>query len=171
VGAAVRAGQALDVLGNWTISGVNTMLSGEPATLTYSAAAAFQVSGINQDFRGANNYRPNVTGDPYGDRNSVTTYLNGANVVVPTDPSQPFGNAERNSVRGPWYWQMDLVASKDFVLPVGSQTRLQVRFEAFNVLNRTNFRAPNSNRNSANFGTITNAYDARQLQLGVKLTF
>jgi hypothetical protein len=159
------------ILGGWTLSGVNTMLSGEPATLTYTAAAAFQVSGINQDFRGANNYRPNVIGDPYGDKNSVTTYLNPANVVVPTDPSQPFGNAERNSIRGPWYWQMDLVASKDFALPVGNQTRLQVRFEAFNVLNRTNFRAPNSNRNSANFGTITNAYDARQLQLGVKLTF
>ncbi len=159
------------ILGGWTISGVNTMLSGEPATLTYTPAAAFQVSGIQQDFRGANNYRPNVIGDPYGDKKSVLNYLNPANVVVPTDPSQPFGNAKRNSVRGPWYWQMDLVVAKDFGLPAGSRTRLQVRFEAFNVLNRTNFRAPNSNRNSANFGTITNAYDARQLQLGVKLTF
>jgi hypothetical protein len=158
-------------LGGWTISGINTMQSGEPATLNYTAPAAFQVSGINQDFRGANNYRPNVVGDPYGDRNSTTNYLNRDNVVIPTDPSQPFGNARRNSVRGPWYWSVDLVGSKDFALPIGNQTRLQVRIEAFNLFNRTNFRAPNINRSSGNFGTITSAYDARQLQLGVKLTF
>ena len=105
---------------------------------------SFEVSGINQDFRGSNNYRPNVVGDLYGDKNSVTSYLNQTNVVIPTDPSQPFGNAERNSVRGPWFWQVDFVASKDFTLPIGSQTNLQFRLEAFNLFNRTNFRAPNA---------------------------
>jgi hypothetical protein len=49
--------------------------------------------------------------------------------------------------------------------------RVQVRFEAFNVLNRVNFRAPNANRSNANFGTITGTFDARQMQLGVKLIF
>jgi hypothetical protein len=158
-------------LGGWTLSGINTMASGEVATLQYSPAASFQVSGIQQDFRGANNYRPNVNGDPYGDRDSVTTYLSRDTVTAPTDPSQPFGNAPRNSVRGPWFWQMDLVAAKDFPLPLGDQTRIQVRFEAFNVLNKTNFRAPNANRSAGNYGTITATQDARQLQLGVKLTF
>ena len=43
--------------------------------------------------------------------------------------------------------------------------------EAFNLLNKVNFRAPNANRSAGNFGTITSTYDARQLQLGVKLTF
>jgi hypothetical protein len=43
--------------------------------------------------------------------------------------------------------------------------------EAFNLLNRTNFRAPNANRSAANYGTITAAYDARQIQLGVKVLF
>lgn len=66
---------------------------------------------------------------------------------------------------------MDIVAAKDFPLPVGTQTRIQVRFEAFNVLNRVNFRAPNANRSSGNFGTITQTFDARQMQLGVKLVF
>ena len=94
-----------------------------------------------------------------------------ANVVAPTDQSQPFGNAERNSVRGPFFWQVDFVASKNFALAVGSRTQLQFRFEAFNLLNRTNLRAPNGNRSQAAFGTITQTYDARQLQLGVKLLF
>jgi hypothetical protein len=158
-------------LGGWTISGINTMASGEPATLQYSPSTSFQVSGIQQDFRGANNYRPNVVGDPYGDRDSVTSYLSRDNVVLPLDASQPFGNAPRNSVRGPWFWQMDMVAAKDFPLPFRDQMRLQVRVEAFNVLNKVNFRAPNANRSASNFGTITGTFDARQLQLGVKLTF
>jgi len=107
----------------------------------------------------------------YGDRDSVTTYLSRDTVTVPTDPSQPFGNAPRNSVRGPWFWQMDLVAAKDFPLPIGPQTRIQVRLETFNVLNKVNFRAPNANRSAADYGTITTTFDARQLQLGIKLTF
>ena len=129
------------------------------------------MSGINQEFRGSNNYRPNVIGDPYGDKNSITDYFNHANVVIPTDPSQAFGNAERNSVSGPWFWQLDFVASKNFRLPIGSQTNLQIRIEAFNLFNRTNFSAPSGNRSSAAFGTITSTYDARQVQLGVKVTF
>ena len=125
-------------LGGWTISGISTMASGEPVTLQYTPSAAFQVSGITQIFRGANNYRPNVNGDPYGDKNSVTNYLSLTNVTVPTDPSQPFGNAKRNNVSGPGYWNVDFVASKEFAIPLGDQTRLQFRFEAFNLFNRTN---------------------------------
>ena len=75
-------------VGGWTFSGINTMTSGAPVTLTYTPAATFVVSGINQEFRGSNNYRPNVIGDPYGDKNSITSYFNHANVVIPTDPSQ-----------------------------------------------------------------------------------
>ncbi len=96
-----------------------------------------------------------MVGDPYGDRSSVLTYLNRDAVVIPTDLSQPFGNAPRNSVRGPGFWQLDVVAGKEFPLPVGDQTRIQIRIEAFNVLNRTNFRGPIGNRSNAAFGTIT----------------
>jgi hypothetical protein len=139
--------------------------------MTYTPGSTFVVSGISQEFRGSNNYRPNVTGDPYGDKSSTTNYLSTTNVVLPTDASQPFGNSTRNSVSLPWFWQLDFVASKNFRLPIGSQTNLQIRIEAFNLLNRTNFRDISANRSSANFGTITSTYDARQIQLGVKVTF
>jgi hypothetical protein len=89
---------------------------------------------------------------------------------VPTDNSQPFGNAERNSVRGPRFWQIDLVASKRFALG-WRDAAAEFRLEFFNLLNRTNFRAPNSNRSAGAFGTITASYDPRQVQLGVKLSF
>ena len=155
--------------GRWGAS--TSMTSGEVATLTYTPATAFIVSGIAQDFRGANNYRPNQNGDPYGDTSSVTNYLSRDTVTLPMDPNQPFGNAPRNSVHGPWFWQLDAIASKDFQLPFGSNTRAQFRIEAFNLLNRTNFRAPNANRTNPNYGSITTAYDARQLQLGFKVNF
>ncbi|MDP2055938.1 MAG: TonB-dependent receptor, partial [Acidobacteriota bacterium] len=102
------------ILGGWQIAGINTVTPGERVTLTYGPSAAAQVSGIQQDFRGANNYRPNVNGDVLvadGSR-TVQNYLNRDAVSLPTDPSQPFGNAERNSVRGPRFWSLDMQASK-----------------------------------------------------------
>ncbi len=164
---------ALDVLlGGWQIAGVNTFAAGDPVTLTYTPGPTFQVSGIQQDFRGANNYRPNVNGDPLvpEDSRTVQNYLSRDTVVVPTDPSQPFGNAERNSLRGPRFWGLDVQATKrvDMPWPNGA---LELRLEAFNVLNRSNFRAPNGNRSANAYGTITTTYDPRILQVGVKLSF
>jgi hypothetical protein len=157
------------LIGGWQIAGINWVYAGEPVTFTYTPGATSVVSGIAQDFRGANNYRPNVTCDPLasGADRTIANWFNKACVVAPTDPSQPFGNASRNSVRGPLFWQFDLSASKRFDL--GGPAQFEFRFEAFNLLNRTNFRAPNGNRSAAAFGTITSTYDPRQLQLGFKL--
>jgi hypothetical protein len=157
------------LIGDWQLAGINSIFAGEPVTFTYSPAASFVVSGIQQDFRGANNYRPNITCDPLasGSERTINNYFNKACVVIPTDPSQPFGNAARNTERGPRFWQFDLAASKR--LSVGGPAQLEVRLEAFNLLNHTNFRAPNANRSSGGFGTITATYDPRQLQLGLKL--
>ena len=160
------------ILGGWQVAGINSLYAGEPVTFTYVPGATFVVSGIQQDFRGANNYRPNVVGDPLapeGER-TIANYFNRANVVLPTDPSQPFGNAERNSVRGPLFWQVDLVAAKHFTMP-WKNSRLEFRIEAFNLLNRSNFRPPNGVRTAGAFGTITSTYDPRQLQLGARFVF
>jgi Carboxypeptidase regulatory-like domain/TonB-dependent Receptor Plug Domain/TonB dependent receptor len=165
-----QVSRALDaVIGGWEIAGINSVFAGEPVTFTYTPGATFIVSGIAQDFRGANNYRPNVTCDPMasGSDRTVTNWFNKACVLIPTDPSQPFGDTARNSVRGPNLWQVDLAASKKFAL--GGPARLEFRVEAFNALNRTNFRAPNGNRSAAAFGTITSTSDPRQLQFGFRL--
>ena len=160
------------LLGGWQVAGVNTIAPGESVTLTYTPLAAFQVSAIQQDFRGANNYRPNVVGDvlmPEGSR-TPQAYLNRDAVVLPTDPSQPFGNAGRNTVRGPLLWTLDVQASKRIAAP-WPQGTIELRLEAFNVLNRTNLRAPNGNRSAAGFGSITTTYDPRILQIGIKASF
>ena len=133
---------------------VSIFTAGDPVTFIYTPTAQAQVSGIVADFRGANNYRPNLIGDPYGDRDSTTSYFNRAAFAVP-DPSQPFGNAGRNIVRGPNFWQVDFALQKHFRLPVGPNTRIEVRGEAFNLLNRVNFRPPVGNISATNFGSFT----------------
>lgn len=167
------AGPVLNaLLGGWQIAGINTVIPGEPVTLTYTPTAAQQVSGIQQDFRGANNYRPNVSGEvlvPEGER-TIANWLSRTSVTIPTDPSQPFGNAPRNSVRGPLVWTVDLVASKRFAMPWRNGS-VEFRGEFFNLLNRVNYRAPNGNRSSGGFGTITSTYDPRIIQLGLKVGF
>jgi hypothetical protein len=106
--------------------------------------------------------------NPYaqGGAQTITNWFDRSCVSLPADPSQPFGNASRNSVRGPVFWQLDTALSKKFA--VGGPASFEFRLEAFNLLNRSNFRAPNGNRSSGAFGTITSTYDARQLQLGFK---
>ena len=116
------------------------MTSGAPVTLHLHARRRVRGVGHQPGVPRARTTTGRTSiGDPYGDKNSITNYFNPTNVVIPTDPSQVFGNAPRNSVSGPWFWQLDFVASKNFRLPIGSQTNLQFRIEAFNLLNRTNF--------------------------------
>jgi hypothetical protein len=160
------------VLGGWMIAGINTVVPGETVTLTYTPLASQVVSGIQQDFRGANNYRPNVSGDPLvpeAERN-INNWLSRTTVTAPTDPSQPFGNAARNAVRGPLVWTVDMVMSKKFNMPWRNGS-FEFRGEFFNLLNRTNFRAPNGNRSAGAYGTITTTYDPRIIQFGFKASF
>jgi hypothetical protein len=152
------------VFGGWRITGINTMNSGLPVNLTYSPASAFQVSG-------APTYRPNIIGDPLtpeGQRSHMN-YLNASTVFIPTDVSRPFGNAGRNIVRGPSFFQLDLGLHKDF--PITETHRIEFRAEAFNALNKTNFNAPVGNRSANNFGTITGTHPSRELQFALKYLF
>ena len=120
---------------------------------------------------GAPTYRPNIIGDIYSAERSKDNYFNPANVVVPTESTQPFGNAARNMAHGPATYLLDMGVHKSFMLPKGGR-RLEFRVEMFNVFNRTNFGAPNGNRSATSFGTITAlATTARQIQLGVKFDF
>jgi hypothetical protein len=150
------------IVGGWRLVGINTMTSGVPVNLSYTPATAFSVSG-------SPTYRPNLLGDPVAQGGLRTVYLDPAMVEIPTDRSHPFGNAPRNSVRAPAYYQFDLGLHKVFA--IRGETRLEARIEAFNVLNKTNLQAPNGNRSSNSFGTISSAYAARQVQLGIKLYF
>lgn len=151
------------IIGGYRLTAINRVTSGRPVNITYSPSAQFSVSG---DLT----YRPNLIGDPYLDNPTPTNYFNRAAFAIPTDPSQPFGNTPRNYLRGPAFWQADIGLHKQFQL-WNEATRLEFRAEAFNLFNRTNFGAPNGNISNTNFGTITSAFPARELQLALKLYF
>jgi hypothetical protein len=51
------------------------------------------------------------------------------------------------------------------------EVRLELRFEAFNATNHTNFGVPEISFDTPSFGAIGSALDARQIQLGMKLHF
>jgi Carboxypeptidase regulatory-like domain/TonB-dependent Receptor Plug Domain len=158
------------VLGGWQFSAINTATSGQPVNLIYSESAAFDVSDLL-------NYRPNVSGSPItpeGHRiktaTSVSNFLNSATVSVPTDVTHPYGNAGRNSLRDYPFYQLDTALHKSFEL-WNEASQLDFRAEAFNILNQVNYGPPDSNRSDSQFGSITQAFPPRQLQLALKLVF
>jgi hypothetical protein len=61
---------------------------------------------------------------------------------------------------------------KEIPLEFRENARLEIRLEAFNVLNRVQFAGPDTNVGDATFGQITaQANQPRQVQLGLKLYF
>jgi hypothetical protein len=79
---------------------------------------------------------------------------------------------ERQGHVGPWFWTMDIRLSK--AIAVGPGRRLELIAEAFNATNRPNFDTPENRLTSANFGRfveLDDAYDPRQVQLGLRFSF
>ena len=91
-------------------------------------------------------------------------------------PVGVIGNAPRNSVIAPGFATVDLMLSRGITL--GGTRMLQVRFEVFNILNRTNFGFPTAEifnpdgTYSADAGQITSTVGTpRQIQLGAKIVW
>jgi Carboxypeptidase regulatory-like domain/TonB-dependent Receptor Plug Domain len=156
--------------GGWQFTVINTATSGQPVNLTYSEPTQFDVSDLLS-------YRPNVTGNPKSPRGlwvktatSLNGYLSTATVSMPTDVGHPYGNAGRNSLRDNPFYQTNAGLHKAFPL-WNESSNLDFRVEAFNALNNVNYQAPNSNRQSGSFGSITGYFPPRQIQLALKLMF
>lgn len=79
------------------------------------------------------------------------------------------GNLPRNFLNGPKYINVDLGLSKR--IRFTENIRLQLRAEAFNVMNRANFTVSDFNVNSTSFGQIRSAYSPRIIQFGARFDF
>lgn len=102
------------------------------------------------------------------------------NVLLGSDRNLDTNNNDRplgvgrNTGRGFDFASLDLRVSRRF--PVTERVDLQLIAEGFNVLNRPNFGVPNNTIGSGStplptFGQPTAAFDARQFQFGMKVTF
>jgi hypothetical protein len=157
-------------VGGWVLSGVNTMTSGQPITFRYGPSP---VTNNLPSFLGGVALRPNVTCDPVnrGDRPNPTRDYFVRSCLSAPPATAPFGNVGRNTARSDNYFNFDLAVQKRFRLPITEATSLELRAEFFNLFNRTNFQAANSDINNTAFGTISSAFPARQIQLAVKFSF
>ena len=156
-------------LGGWQLTAINSSTSGLPLNLNYNVNSGFTVSDLPT-------YRPNVTGRvlaPSSKYVKTATALNGffnaTNIQVPFT-ANPFGNSQRNSVRGPLFNQLDLGLHKGFEL-WREGTLIDFRGEAFNVFNHVNYAGPDTNKSDGTFGAITQFFPARELQVAAKLIF
>jgi len=91
-------------------------------------------------------------------------------VFFNVEPGQT-GTLGRAIINAPAFFNIDATLMKN--IKFTENTRLQLRVEAFNLLNRANFfpGASQQNINSTTFGQITSASAARQLQLAARFEF
>ncbi|HEX9927531.1 MAG TPA: TonB-dependent receptor [Pyrinomonadaceae bacterium] len=81
------------------------------------------------------------------------------------------GNLPRTIVNGPTYFNVNAALLKNITFT--ERTRLQLRMEAFNLLNNVNLtnNVQLADINSATFGQITSAGAARTIQFGARFEF
>ncbi len=156
----------------WEFSLVEQTQSGNPLNFHTS------VSG----FTGEATLRPNVTGpvqvgfSPATNGSATTvTYVQNPSVFV--NQGNAFGNLGRNTIIGPGFSNLDF----SFVKNTRIKERLnwQIRADAFDLLNQTNFGNPGTTVGSSTLGLITGGTrfpagdfgTSRQIQLAMKLIF
>jgi hypothetical protein len=157
------------VLGGWQLNGIATLMSGTPFTVFDSNDVAAQ--GSAPEITGFSAQRPNLVGNPNVGPRSVSNWLN-ASAFQRLDPianAGQFGTERRNVNIGPGYADWDFAALKNF--KVTESMRLQFRAELFDILNRTNFRLPDSDISSPTFNHILEAQPPRQVQFALKFMY
>ncbi len=128
--------------GGWRLGGILNARSGVPLNVTIARPDNVTVNGVvTPNIIGGNSrgtQRPDLVPgvDPY--LRDGSRWLNPAAFATP-EPGT-FGNLPRNYLRGPGFWQADLMASKDFRF--ARTQSLQVRVEVFNLTNRLNYGQP-----------------------------
>jgi len=168
---------------DWSFSTIYQQRTGQALTVYLGNDQA-----LNGFTSATTNQRPNqILANPYGDRNSLTNYLNPAAFSVPAQGT--YGNGSQSNIRGPGFWEWDEAVSREFQVAEGK--RVEFRAEAFNVTNSfrpgnpaTTLGAPNTfgkilcsalyNNTNGNSGCSTTPGTAggpRILQFAVKYIF
>ena len=164
------------IIGGWQTGGTMALQNGVPL--------AVNIGGVDNSQTLGGYDRPNATGvSPYPSNQAPGGWYNRAAFVEA--PPGTYGNVGRNSLSSPGVFNIDAELHKAWTMPYSDHHLLQLRFEAFNILNHPNWGGPNQNilaggaipglpANAAHsgFGVISSIVgNMRQLQIGLKYTF
>ncbi|HEX8197035.1 MAG TPA: carboxypeptidase regulatory-like domain-containing protein [Pyrinomonadaceae bacterium] len=160
------------VLGGFQASGIYTYQTGLPFTATTSN---YDPAGVGLIPPPTTVARPNVLCNPNeGGAGTQQQFFNTScfqlnPLTTATGLTNLPGNASRGIIEGPPTNRFDLTLMKN--IRFNESMRLQLRAEAFNLFNKTNFRALSTNVTAANFGQVISTRDPRNLQFAVKFYF
>ena len=128
--------------GGWRVGAILNARSGVPINVTIARPDFVTVGGVRvMNIPGGNTrgtQRPDLVAGVDRYLNDGVQWLNPAAFAAPRPGT--FGNLGRNALRGPGFWQVDLMAGKDF--PFGGSRALQIRLDVFNLTNRLNYQQP-----------------------------
>ena len=151
------------LVGNWDISGIYQYQSGSPFSVRTNDDFAGVGPGSGAQFW-------NQIGDPSVTHGRFTDSVVWFNKDAFARPAAgTFGTQRRNGLRNPPFWTTDFGLRK--TVPLQGQHRLQLRIEAFNILNHPNWSGANGNPTSGSFGLITGKNGERRIQLAAKYMF
>jgi len=166
------------LVNNWEIAPLMHIQSGAPLNVT--AGADDSLTDNNQDrpnlVQGVNPYAKVKFSRASGEANRE--YLNPAAFaeICPSNVTQgcaaagTYGNISKNAFRGTPSLQLDSQVSRIF--PIHERYNLDLRLEAFNLLNHPNFGAANASVASTSFGQISSQSNAaRVFQGAIKFSF
>jgi hypothetical protein len=159
---SVGSGFVRPLLGGWAFSGIVTADSG--TWLNPNWGQDNSGTGVQK-----NDQRPNVVGNPNNGPRTITEWFNTS--AFQQNAPGTYGNAERNIIEGPSFVNVDLSIIRR--LPIGESKQLELRFDAFNVLNHPNFMPSSVDVaiKDTTFGQVRQAFDPRILQAALKFTF
>jgi hypothetical protein len=161
-GVGVTGGTLVDglwgsIYKDWTITSQLTAGSGLPLTpIAFVAVPGSAAVGVRPSLTGISP-APAVDG----------SYANAAAFTTP--PAGTWGDAGRNSIRGPSQFALDASIARVFRLR--GKLNLEWRIAATNVLNRVTFATINTVITSPQFGLPTAANSMRRIQTTLRLRF
>jgi len=124
-----------DLIGGWTFSGIATLQTGFP----FSPQLGYNPTGNGDSRNPARpDLNPSFSGKLYPKTAGEWFSPNAFDAPYPGT----FGNASRDSLKGPGLDDVDLSFAKNTT--IHERLRTQFRAEYFNILNQTNFTTPNA---------------------------
>jgi len=156
-----HSGAASRVLNGWQLSGIVTLQSGLPFTVSQAIGAGiFNRADFAPGFMGSAEMDGSV-------HSKLNRFFNTSAFAAPAG----FGNSGRNILRGPDQRNVDFSIVK--FIPIAESVGAEFRTEFFNIFNTVNFANPNANiAVPATLGRITaTSAGPRVIQFAFKLNF